>query len=428
MTSTHLRARRRVLLGVCFGVGLGLLVPGASHAETAPPCDADQAGLRLPAGFCALEVARDLGAVRNLVVAPNGDVFATRRSRNDGGGGVIALRDTDGDGRADERREFARGDGHGIALTASHLYYAAHDQVVRWPWTAGQLEPQGDPEVIVSGFPKQHEHAPKGLALGPDDALYVEVGAPSNACQQRKRTPKSPGIDPCPQLREQAGIWRYSATTPGQKHDPAKRFATGLRHALALAVHPETGDLWAAVNGRDALQGLWGFSAERNAALPAEELVRVTEGADFGWPYCYHDGLRGRKVLAPEYGGDGERVGRCAENEPPALAFPAHWAPMALAFYTGSGEEAFPERYRGGLFAAFHGSWDRAPLPQEGYRISFVRFADGAPAGFETFAIAAADPTAFRMSGVAEGPDGSLYLAADTNQRIWRVRFEGGAR
>lgn len=435
MTSIDSRSKvwRRRMLGIVFciglGAGVGVLGSGGSRAKATPACDADQAGLRLPPGFCALEVAREVGAVRNLVVAANGDVFAARRSRNDGGGGVIALRDRDGDGRADERREFGRGDGHGIALTGSHLYYAAHDEVVRWPWAPGQLEPQGEAEVMVSGFPKQHEHAPKAIALGPDDTLWVEVGAPSNSCQQSKRTPKSPGIDPCPQLREQAGIWRYSASTPGQTHDPAKRFATGLRHALGLAVHPGTGELWAAVNGRDALQALWGFSPERNAALPAEELVRVTEGADFGWPYCYHDGIRGRKVLAPEYGGDGDEVGRCAGKDLPALAFPAHWAPMALAFYVrGEGAAAFPERYHGGLFAAFHGSWDRAPLPQEGYRVSFVRFSGGEPDGFETFAIGASDPTGLRMSGVAQGPDGSLYLAADTNQRIWRVRYDGAAR
>jgi glucose/arabinose dehydrogenase len=268
----------------------------------------------------------------------------------------------------------------------------------------------------------------KAIALAPDGALYVEVGAPSNACQVENRAAGSPGQDPCPQLDAHAGIWRYAADVPGQRHAPARRFATGLRHALALAVDPATGALWAAVNGRDALGTLWGYDAAANAELPAEELVRVEPGADFGWPYCYHDGLRGRKVLAPEYGGDGARADRCAGKALPALAFPAHWAPMALAFYAA---EAFPERYRGGLFVAFRGSWNRAPLPQEGYRVAFVPFAGGRPAGtFETFAIGAESPTALRMTGVAVGPDGSLYLAADANQRIWRVlpRPAGAAR
>jgi glucose/arabinose dehydrogenase len=272
--------------------------------------------------------------------------------------------------------------------------------------------------VIVAGLPEQSEHAVKAIALGRDGALFVEVGAPSNACQSRRRTPGSPGLDPCPQRELQAGIWRYDAGRTDQRHDAAHRFATGMRHALGLAVDPATGELWAAINGRDQLGDLWGFSIERNAKLPAEEFVHVTEGADFGWPYCYHDGLVGRKVLAPEYGGDGAKPGRCADAAAPAVAFPAHWAPMDIAFYDA---DAFPSRYRGGAFVAFHGSWNRAPLPQEGYRISFVPFADGRPAGEpETFAIGR-DPTALRMTGVAVGPDGSLYLAADANARIWRV-------
>jgi glucose/arabinose dehydrogenase len=130
-------------------------------------------------------------------------------------------------------------------------------------------------------------------------------------------------------------------------------------------------------------------------------------------------------VLAPEYGGDGKKVGRCAGMRAPALSFPAHWTPMAMLFYTG---RLLPARYRGGAFVAFHGSWNRAPLPQQGFRVSFVPFRDGRPTGsYETFAIGAGAPTRFRMSGLAQGPDGSLYLAADANQLIWRVLPKPGA-
>ena len=410
------RAWRLVLLFEMLAVLLQ-----SAPAAPAPRCDPDDGGLRLPKGFCALVVADGLGPVRNLAVAPNGDVFAARRLRDGEGGGVLALRDVDGDGRADERRTFGEGDGHGLALTKTHLVYAAHDRIVRWPWQGGQLEPSGSPDILVSGFPDQQEHRAKAIAIAPDGALYVEVGAPSNACQKEKRTPGSAGLDPCPQRERQAGIWRYRSDREGQTHAPGNRFASGLRHALALGVEPGTGALWAVVNGRDALASLWGFDAERNASLPAEEMVRVEEGSDLGWPYCYHDGLRDRKVLAPEYGGDGEKQGRCAGRTSPDLAFPAHWAPMALLFHSG---RSFPERYGHGAFVAFRGSWNRAPLPQEGYRVVFVPFESGLPARFETFAIGAADPTAFRMTGLAEGPDGSLFIAAGANRKIWRVMAE----
>ena len=147
--------------------------------------------------------------------------------------------------------------------------------------------------------------------------------------------------------------------------------------------------------------------------------MQVNQGDDFGWPYCYYDHLQKKKVLAPEYGGDGKRVGRCKDKKEPLIGFPGHWAPMALAFYEG---EEFPASYRGGVFIAFHGSWNRAPLPQEGYRVVFVPMKNGKPAGdYQTFATSSEGPTALRASGLAVGPDGSLYLSADDNETIWRI-------
>jgi glucose/arabinose dehydrogenase len=173
------------------------------------------------------------------------------------------------------------------------------------------------------------------------------------------------------------------------------------------------------VNGRDQLADNWGFSNEVNANNPAEELVRVESGRDFGWPYCYYSNQYKKKVVAPEYGGDGEKVGRCSTAANPILAFPGHWAPMALAF---SNSDAWGPKYKGGLFVAFHGSWNRAPLPQEGYRVVFVPFANGRPTGeYSTFATDRGGPTSLRASGVAVAPDGSLYISADQNGKIWKV-------
>jgi glucose/arabinose dehydrogenase len=166
-----------------------------------------------------------------------------------------------------------------------------------------------------------------------------------------------------------------------------------------------------------------------NAEKPAEEFVRIEEGDNVGWPYCYYDPEIERKVLAPEYGGDGSRQGRCADMKDPLIGFPAHWAPDGLLFYAG---DQLPQRYRGGAFVVFHGSWNRAPEPQAGYKVVFAPFEGGNPTGeWEVFAdgFAGDDPSpqsaAHRPVGIAEGPDGSLYVSDDRGGRIYRILFRG---
>jgi glucose/arabinose dehydrogenase len=299
-----------------------------------------------------------------------------------------------------------------------HLYFAQTDRVVRWRLPARGLEPEGPPETIVSGLPDDGNHREKSLAFGAGGVMYVAIGSATNSCQRTDRQAGSPGRDPCRELERHAGIWAFDAGRPGQRFADGRRFATGLRNPLALAVRPGTGTLFAAVHGRDQLGDNWGYSDEANAENPAEELVTVEAGDDFGWPYCYYSSEYRKKVLAPEYGGDGRKVGRCAEVKAPVVDFPAHWAPLALAFY---GAEAFGPEYAGGLFVAFHGSWNRAPLPQSGYRVVFVPFEGGAPStDFQTFAIGG-NPTALRASGLAVGSDGSLFIAGDANGTIWKV-------
>ena len=224
------------------------------------------------------------------------------------------------------------------------------------------------------------------------------------------------------------------ATTPtgfGQKFSPAERFATGLRNGEGFAFD-RAGRLFVTQHGRDQLAQNWSklYTQTQGADSPAEELVQIQQGADFGWPYCYFDGEQNKLVLAPEYGGDGgKKIGVCASKTPPVAAFPGHWAPNAMALYEGG---LFPDAYRGGVFIAFHGSWNRAPLPQGGYNVVFQPLADGKPAGeFIVFAdgFAGADKTpagaAHRPSGVAVGPDGALYISDDKNGRIWRVIYAG---
>lgn len=395
-----------------------------------PECDPDDGGLTLPDGFCALVVADSVGSVRHLVVAANGDIFVARRksrSNPDAAVGVLALRDTDGDGRADQQVVLAgdRG-GTGIALHDGYLYFAPDDGVVRWPHDGKNLEPSGPMETIVSGLPDTQNHRAKSIAIHGAD-LFVNIGAPSNTCQQENRSAGSAGIDPCPQLETRGGIWRFDANRAGQTQADGVRFATGLRNVVALRMHPSNGSLYGVQHGRDQLFQNWPdlFSAEDQAEKPSEELVRIRQGDDFGWPYCYHDPALDMLVLAPEYGGDGKKVGRCFDKAEPMLALPAHWAPNALLFYTG---DQFPQSYRGGAFIAFHGSWNRAPLPQAGYKVVFVPFKEGWPLGsYETFADGFAGGTlspreaAYRPGGLAQGPDGSIYITSAKGGRIWRV-------
>ena len=270
---------RLLALWVPVAAGAPLSAPAQSAPSTRVACSSDNAGLSLPPGLCALAVARDLGPVRHLVVAPNGDVFANVANR-----GIVALRDSGGDGVADVIRRFGEG-GTGVALADGWLYYANNDAVYRLPWSPGQLDPRGSRETIVQGLPTGG-HEAKSIALGPGDALYVNLGSQTNSCQQKDRANRSPGLDPCRELETRAGVWRFSASKKNQAPREGHRYATGLRNALGLAIHPKNRALWATVHGRDQLAQNWGFDPQKSAENPGEELVRIAEGDDFGWPYC----------------------------------------------------------------------------------------------------------------------------------------------
>jgi len=398
-----------------------------------PRCAPDNAGLTLPEGFCALIVADGIGAARHLTVAANGDVFvATARSRDPEGGetegGVVVLRDRNGDGVADDVRRFGGGSGEDVSFQNGYLYFSTDAAVVRYRWRNGALEPVGAADTVVSGLPATGSHRPKSMAFGGGGELYVNIGSPGNVCQIARDDPR--GQDPCPELETRAGIWMFDANRLGQRQSDGVRFATGLRNTVALTVRPQDGRLYGAVNGRDRLNGWPIYDDQQSAEKPSEEFVQIDRGDDFGWPYCFFDGELGHKVLAPEYGGDGTTVGRCAGAKAPLIGFPAHWAPLGILFYSGT---QFPARYRGGAFIAFHGSWNRAPMPQAGYLVAFAPFDGNAATGeYEVFAdgFAGADKSpggaAHRPVGVAQGPDGSLYVADDRNGRVYRIVYPGG--
>ena len=210
-------------------------------------------------------------------------------------------------------------------------------------------------------------------------SLYVDLGSPTNSCQVQNRILNSPGVNPCTELETRAGIWRYDAN-PGQHFSPAERFVTGLRNGEGIAFD-SAGRIFATQHGRDQLGQNWPglYMPMEGAEEPAEELVQLEQGADYGWPYCYYSLVHQKLVLAPEYGGDGGKaIGQCAQKRGPIAAFPAHWAPNDLALYEG---RQFPTAYRGGVFIAFHGSWNRAPFPQDGYNLVFQPLVEGKPSG-----------------------------------------------
>jgi glucose/arabinose dehydrogenase len=422
-----------VLLVGCAILGAASIV----STQTSVKCDADNGGIKLAEGFCAVVAAENIGPARHLTVAPNGDVFVSLetsggRGAPQRGGGVVALRDADGDGRLETKEQFGQGSITGIALRNGYLYVAKFNSVERYKMTAGQLKPASEmPETVVSGLPGVFQHGDKGIAFDGKGGLYVNVGAPSNACQQPDRRPGAKGQDPCPLLEKNGGIWKFDENKLGQTQEDGTRFATGLRQMPAITWHD--GAVYTAMNNRDQIDTFWPdtFKAEDNAERPAEPMYRVEQGANFGWPYCFYDYTLKKLLLNPEYGGDGKTVGRCSEFTPPVAAFPAHWAPVDLMFYTGN---QFPAKYRNGAFIAFHGSWNRSP--QAGYNVTFQPFANGKPSGmFEVFADGFTGKAApltnpgeavARPDGVAQAPDGSLYITESNKGKTWRVFYRGG--
>jgi glucose/arabinose dehydrogenase len=420
-------------------------VTARAHAAQCAP---DNAGLTLPDDFCAAVFA-DLvldgrpAAARHMAITPRGDVFVAINSprNNQPSFGIIGLRDNDNDGKADEQVQFSPGlGGSGLAWNAGVLYFGANDRVLRFRLPAGRLTPLGDAETVVSGLPSNGDHISKTVVVGDNHSLFVNFGSASNACQVQNRVAQSPGVLPCPEMPTRAGVWKFDASGTNQVQSNGEHFATGLRNAVALAMNYRTNELWGIPHGRDMLFENWPqfFTVEEDAVLPAEEFVKITRGSDTGWPYCYFDAVfEHRKVLAPEYGGNGQLVSNpatginCASYNQPLVNFGAHWAPNGLHFYTGN---QFPRRYHNGAFVAFHGGFDRAPLPNEGYQVQFVPFGgNGMPSGgAEEFANGFAGSSGplpatalHRPVGVTEGPDGSLYISDDRGGRIYRIMYIG---
>jgi glucose/arabinose dehydrogenase len=404
----------------------------ASIAAPAPASAqkcAHDSGLILPPGFCATLFADSIPQARHMAVAPNGDVFvATLSGRTGRAVGIVALRDTNHDGTADVRRSWGEFRSSEVRLFDGYLYAENGTGVVRYKLAAGTLEPAGQPDTIVKGLPPGGNHPLKTFVIDGNGLMYVNVGTATNACQSKDRQKGVPGVDPCVERETRGGIWKFNARKTDQTQAMGEHYGIGIRNSVGMDLNPADNTLWVMQHGRDQLN-LWPeYTDPASAESPAEELIHVREGGDYGWPYCYFDVPKQRMLLAPEYGGHDDRQGRCASVLGPVATFPGHWAPNGLLFYRGGN---FPARYHNGVFVAFHGSWNRAPEPQAGFRVVFQPLKGNEPSGaFETFTggfFDAGKPTAVsgRPTGLAEGPDGALYIADDQRGRIWRVEYVG---
>ena len=429
MPTPHLVPSRPRLRTALLLVALTSASLGHSHAQPFA-ADPDNGGLSLPDGFQAIIAADNLidgrkvrgqsDQLRFIAVAPDGVVYAKTLQ-----GGIIALRDTNRDGRLDQKQEFGSGGGTGIAVQGNWLYHSSTSAVFRYPRRPGEFVPAGQPQTIVADLPDHGSHTAKSFAFDGDGRLVVEVGSPYNVFSEPDRQRGAKGRDASEHQKTHGGLWRFDPDKTGQRQADGFHYSTGHRHMLAFAWQPMAKTFFGVMMGRDNMDVVAPDHCDAldNAERVAEEMHRLDPGTNLGWPYTYWDPIKKARMVSPEFGGDNRRRAEAGKYPDPVVAFPAHWAPLQMIVYIGT---QCPKRYRGGAFMAFRGSWNRALLPQAGFNISFAPFdAAGNPRGnYEVFA-SGNGRERFRMGGVAQAPDGSLYISETERGRIWRISHSG---
>ncbi|PSN17851.1 sorbosone dehydrogenase [filamentous cyanobacterium CCP5] len=357
----------------------------------------DNPQLQAPEGFTVNVFAEELDAPRWLALTPSGEVLVTETRANR----IRLLKDTDGDGTADQVQTFATTDNgldipFGMAFTEGAFYLGNSDEVRRYDYTSGQNQLSGTGAQIATlpggGY---RQHWTRNVVVSPDgQTLYVSIGSRSNASEE-----------PLP---------RASVQVMDLDGSNQQTYAYGLRNPVGLDFHPITGSLYTTVNERDGI----------GDDLVPDYLTRIQAGEFYGWPYAYlqPDWLDPRLVS----NGQSLKPDLAAQTRTPDVLFQAHSAALGLQFYTG---DTFPERYQNGAFVAFRGSWNRSQ--GTGYKLVFVPFGDdhrpvGSYEDFVTgFLIDPAGPTTWgRPVGVLVMPDGSLLFTEEMNGRIYRVQYQ----
>ena len=397
-----------------------------SETKTAIKVPVNETILKAPDGFSVAEIGKDLGAVRHLTVAENGDIYANRSVLKDSTS-IIMLSDTNKDGIIDAQQEFGDVPGTGILAKGNYLYASSNSGVHRYALNdSHEIIDADNPEKIVTGLIDMGRDNAKPFTMDDSDNLYVTIGSWNDACRDND---EGIGMKPCTILDSAGGIWKFNANKLNQTYADGTRYATGLKNSVGITWNSKTNTLFATDHGRGGLHNFYPdlYTAQQNDELPSETFYELKENDDAGWPSTYYDHQKNKRVLAPEYGGDGETVSD-EKFIDPIVGFPAHLGPNDVLFYSG---DLFPERYKNGAFIAFH---NQSKEIKKGFLVAFVPFKNGKPdgeweifldnfAGFDLANPTDADGLKHRPCGLAQGPDGALYVSDDFGGSIFKVTY-----
>ncbi len=341
--------------------------------------------LKLPKGFKIEVYADSIDGARSMAMGENGTLFVGTRNENK----VYAIQDRDKDFRADKVvvLDTTLEVPNGIAYKDGSLYVAEVGRLLRYDDIEAQLESPPEPVVVYDDYPTEFHHGWKYIAFGPDEKLYVPVGAPCNICDSTVSDQRF------------ATITRMDADGSNREI-----YARGVRNSVGFTWHPKTKEFYFTDNGRDMM----------GDDIPPCELNRVTEaGQHFGYPFC-HGGM----VKDPEFGDQRP----CSDFIAPIQALGAHVAPLAVKFYDG---DMFPEKYKDYAFIAEHGSWNRSK--KVGYKISLVQLKNDKAVAYDTFLEGWLDEASQERFGRPVDllflADGSLLISDDYGDAIYRVTY-----